>query len=211
MTGEPTESRTCIGQKGLLGFKLESAGKAAHSAYPEMGDCALSPLLDVLAAIKNEEWPKDEVFKETTTNIWVTNGGIAANVIPSEAAAQVLVRCSVGTKVIEERIKAILNRFDPKKQIKYQLIARNDPIKFEVVDAEKYDPMLVSFGTDIPSFENVMNGRCKAVLFGPGSITVAHGEDEHIDIDELRKSGKTHQDIALLCLAKSKLNIKAKL
>eukprot|EP01084_Bolivina_argentea_P096756 173936_1 len=209
ITGEPTESRTCIGQKGIYIFELISHGKAAHSAYPNMGQCALTPLLNILHAINNEKWPNDKIFGDTTANIWIQKGGIAANVIPEICSAKVLFRCSVHPKYIQNKIKLFIKKFDLKKQIQYKFIGMSKPIKYETVDDNKYNPMMVAFGTDIPQFKNVIKGKCKAVLFGPGSITVAHSDNEHIDIDELKKSVHTYQDIVLTLLSKS--NLKARL
>eukprot|EP01083_Nonionella_stella_P038649 105093_1 len=202
ITGEPTESRTCIGQKGYYGCILKSSGKAAHSAYPECGQCALTPLLNILHAIQNETWPKHKLFGETTTNICITKGGIAANIIPHECEAEVSIRTSVNIKMISRKIKTFVETYDRDHQIQLVEFPGCSPIKYETVDDSKYNPMVVAFATDIPSFENVANGTCKAILFGPGSITVAHSDHEHIDIDELKQSVQKYQDIALYCLAK---------
>jgi acetylornithine deacetylase/succinyl-diaminopimelate desuccinylase-like protein len=39
----------------------------------------------------------------------------------------------------------------------------------------------MSYGTDVPRFR----GDHKKYLYGPGSILVAHGENEKIDMEEL--------------------------
>jgi len=51
---------------------------------------------------------------------------------------------------------------------------------------EGFDAEPVSFGTDIPRLKE---DRCdRRVLYGPGSIMVAHGPDEHISVTELIES-----------------------
>ncbi|HEY7214673.1 MAG TPA: M20/M25/M40 family metallo-hydrolase, partial [Thermoanaerobaculia bacterium] len=40
INGEPTENRLALGSKGMLYLALEAEGRAAHSAYPELGDSA---------------------------------------------------------------------------------------------------------------------------------------------------------------------------
>ena len=52
INGEPTENRLALGSKGMLYLALEAEGRAAHSAYPELGDSAIEKLLDVLARLR---------------------------------------------------------------------------------------------------------------------------------------------------------------
>ncbi|MGH9390981.1 MAG: M20/M25/M40 family metallo-hydrolase, partial [Vicinamibacteria bacterium] len=45
VVGEPTESRMANGHKGGFKFRLMAKGKAAHSAYPHLGESAVERLL----------------------------------------------------------------------------------------------------------------------------------------------------------------------
>jgi len=45
--GAPTENRLSIGQKGSLRIDLTATGRAAHSAYPDLGESAIAALLDI--------------------------------------------------------------------------------------------------------------------------------------------------------------------
>src|SRR5262245_11287667 len=69
INGEPTENRLALGSKGMLYLALEAEGRAAHSAYPELGDSAIEKLLDVLAGLRSLPLPADPVLGETTLNI----------------------------------------------------------------------------------------------------------------------------------------------
>lgn len=71
INGEPTDNLLATGTKGSLRFTLTTEGRAAHSAYPEHGESAIAKLLDVLAAVRRCDWPRDEFFGETTCNIGV--------------------------------------------------------------------------------------------------------------------------------------------
>ena len=57
INGEPTENRLALGSKGMLYLSLEAEGRAAHSAYPELGDSAIDQLLDVLARLRTVPLP----------------------------------------------------------------------------------------------------------------------------------------------------------
>uniref|UniRef100_A0A7S0XRC0 Peptidase M20 dimerisation domain-containing protein n=1 Tax=Elphidium margaritaceum TaxID=933848 RepID=A0A7S0XRC0_9EUKA len=211
ITGEPTNSRTISGQKGCYMFSLKSKGTAAHSAYPEKGLCALTPLLNVLHAIQNERWPTHKLFGETTVNIHVEDGGVASNVIAGSAEATILFRISDKPFYVEQRIKQMIARHDAQNQITYHKICLHGPLELETVDVEKFKPYVVAYTTDIPVNRAVMDGKCKAVLFGPGSIEVAHSDHEHIDIEELKRSVQSYQDIVLTLLKRCGRDLRSKM
>ena len=52
INGEPTENRLALGSKGALYLALEAEGRAAHSAYPELGVSAIDRLLEALARLR---------------------------------------------------------------------------------------------------------------------------------------------------------------
>ncbi|RUS22555.1 hypothetical protein BC937DRAFT_88519 [Endogone sp. FLAS-F59071] len=51
--GEPTESVLAKGHKGIVKFRVEVAGKAAHSGYPELGVSAIDNLIEILYTLKH--------------------------------------------------------------------------------------------------------------------------------------------------------------
>ena len=93
--GEPTELKLARGHKGGLAFNVTAKGMAGHSGYPEQGRNAIDILVDGLSALKAVALPSSEEFGNTTLNIGQIQGGVAANVIPGEASATVLVRVAV--------------------------------------------------------------------------------------------------------------------
>src|SRR2546430_5242314 len=50
-------------------------------------ESAIEKLLDVLGDVRAIDWPRDNIFAETTCNIGVISGGTRANVIPDKAEA----------------------------------------------------------------------------------------------------------------------------
>src|SRR6185503_10919858 len=66
INGEPTESKLALGSKGSLRAVLRAKGRAAHSAYPEMGESAIEKLLDVLDDLRRVELPQDETLGAST-------------------------------------------------------------------------------------------------------------------------------------------------
>ncbi len=60
---------------------------------------------------------------------------------------------------------------------------------------EGFEAVPVAFGTDVPRLQGQW---CKnRVLYGPGSILVAHGPNEHIDVRELIDSIAGYKKLVL--------------
>ena len=111
--------------KALLQATIKTQGRAAHSAYPEQGESAIEKLLDVLDDIRSIDWPREDVFGETTCNIGVISGGTRANVIPSEAEATIQIRLAM----IPHRRKALLEKaIDGRAALEYKSRSRSDPL-----------------------------------------------------------------------------------
>jgi acetylornithine deacetylase len=71
------------------------------------------------------------------------------------------------------------------------------PIRLGLVDG--FPTSVAAFATDIPALTN----WGKPYLFGPGSIHVAHHDDECISLDELASAVAAYERIAVAALAAS--------
>ncbi len=169
INGEPTDNRLAIGTKGSLQAIIRTEGRAAHSAYPEQGESAIEKLLDVLRDIRNIDWPRDDVFGETTCNIGVISGGTRANVIPSAAQATLQIRLAVETAGVQELLEQVI---DNRGALDYK--STHAPIR--LLNVEGLETMVARFTTDIPYLAN----WGKALLIGPGSILDAHTSGEKV-------------------------------
>lgn len=186
INGEPTESKLALGSKGALKVVLKAEGRAAHSAYPEMGESAIEKLLEVLADLGHADFPSDPVLGDTTMNIGSIRGGVAANVIPPEAEAELLFR--VVTRV--DQLKQIIEQ-SVSNRVRIEYSFECDPVVMERVGG--FDTTVVAFTTDIPKLTNW--GR--PLLFGPGSILDAHTPHERISKLELARSVDTYADLVV--------------
>ena len=172
INGEPTDNRLVIGTKGILWFKIEAHGRAAHSAYPELGEPAIEKLLDLLGDVRRLPLPRDPVFGPATLNIGLISGGRAANVIPDYASADILFRSVPETADgpgLRVRVEKLLEG-----RCELRLVRDTPPLKMEAI--EGFEGRVVSFTTDLPSLGNW--GR--PLLIGPGSIHEAHTENEKV-------------------------------
>ena len=175
VNGEPTESHQATGGKGVLRVTLEATGRAAHAAYPELGESAIEKLLDVLHDIRGAAWPVSARLGPTTHNIGVIAGGIKANVVPDAASAEVMFRTVTEPAQVLAQVTALAGA---RVQVKPGL--RMSPIEMQTVAGIDRPETVVRFGTDIPWLDR----WGEPLLFGPGSIHVAHTAHEFIDKTE---------------------------
>lgn len=187
--GEPTDSRLGLATRGTVRVRLHAVGRPAHSAYPERGESAIHKLLDALAIIKTLEWPEDPVLGLTTYHVGLIRGGVAPNVLAPDAEAELMFRTVGGTEPIHEALAAVAHLVRIERLHEFP-VAR-------LTTVEGFDTASFSFGTDIP----MLDRWGEPLLFGPGSIHVAHTDEEFVDIAELRASVDGYVSIARRLLA----------
>jgi acetylornithine deacetylase len=182
INGEPTESRLASGCKGSLRFVVRTHGREAHSAYPELGSSAIEPLIRLLPTIHDVAFPSDPVLGATTVNIGTIAGGTEANIVPGSAESEVMIRLVSDVAPVKQLISDWAHAGGADIEFGSTIPAQ----RFHVL--EGYEVAPVSYTSDIP-----LLGRWGTpLLFGPGSIHVAHTPDEYVDIAELRASVGTY-------------------
>jgi acetylornithine deacetylase len=190
INGEPTESKLASGAKGSLRVTVRTKGRAAHSAYSHLGASAIEPMLEFLPTVKRLPLPTDPVLGETTVNIGTVRGGTEANVVPESCESEMMFRL-VGD--VEPLKKTILEWARGKAEVEF---GSTIPAQhFHTI--EGFDVAPVAYTSDIP-----LLGRWGTpLLFGPGSIHVAHTPDEYIDVRELRAAVDAYRRMVRALLA----------
>ncbi len=192
INGEPTDNDLPIGSKGSLRFLIKTQGKAAHSAYPEMGESAIEKLLDILQDVRRIEFPEDEFFGATTNNIGLIQGGLKTNVIAPNAEAGLHIRLTTDEKPIVELLEKTI---DGRGEIEVLSIAK--PVKMLAV--EGFRQKVVRFTTDIPH----LSKWGTPLLLGAGSILVAHTKDEFVLKKDLEKAVELYSELTKKLLAEA--------
>lgn len=177
INGEPTENLLATGTKGALRVRVRTTGRAAHSAYPHLGDSATEKLVALLATLPALALPSHPVLGATTVNIGALSGGVADNVIPPAAEARLMARL-VGP--VGETAAAIQKWAAGKAEIE---VGETVPA-VHLTPLPGYDTAVVAYATDVPNLTN----WGVPYLLGPGSIHVAHTETEHVDVVELERA-----------------------
>ena len=170
INGEPTENRLSVGQKGSLRVDLAASGRAAHSAYPHLGESALAALLDTIERVRRLPLPSDPLLGPSTLNLGLIAGGVAPNVVAPSATAQILIRIVEPTGPLREAIRSVLA---PGVTVTFPIEL---PFAKGGVAPPGWDTTVVSYASDLPFLRTWGEGY----QLGPGSILLAHGTDEHI-------------------------------
>jgi acetylornithine deacetylase len=184
VNGEPTESKLASGAKGSLRVIVRTRGRAAHSAYSHLGESAIKPMIELLPALDTLELPVDDVLGETTLNIGTLRAGTEANIVPASAEAELMFRLVGDPAPVKAQIEKWANG---RAELEYgsYIPAQH----FHTIPGFEVAP--VAYTSDIP-----LLGRWGTpLLFGPGSIHVAHTPDESIDVNELRAAVGAYETI----------------
>jgi len=199
IVGEPTSLQVVYLTKGSLWAHLSASGISAHSSQPEKGDNAILKLSRALLDLQETLAPKlaaytDDILGHSTMNIGMISGGLAPNIVPSSASAQIDIRqtpslYSAGgalqllrETLAELRLPLELTyahenppmETDPENPFIRKLLATNP--KTRLAGAPWFSDAAHLSAAGLPS-----------ICIGPGSIAQAHTKDEFIDLNDLQE------------------------
>ncbi|HEY6356824.1 MAG TPA: peptidase dimerization domain-containing protein, partial [Vicinamibacterales bacterium] len=191
INGEPTDNRLGRATRGIYRLKLCAQGRAAHSSLPHLGDSAIEKLIDALVEMRRIEWPADAALGRAFYTVGLLTGGVAPNVIPPSASAEVMFRTTGDPGPIRSLMEAHLGGL-----VSIEDVLVVPPVTLMTVPG--FEAEVFPFTTDIPWLD-----RWGApLLIGPGSATVAHTADEHVDIAELDRAVDLYVRLARTLLSR---------
>jgi succinyl-diaminopimelate desuccinylase len=191
---EPTDGILHAGCLGNLQATVEFQGESAHSARPWTGRNAIHALaegLEPLARLEPLEVELDGlVFREVLSAVRV-EGGIAANVVPARASAELNFRYAPGRSrgEAESRLRALVsggeleilyNSPSARPALTNPLVQRLRELVPDVAPKQAWTPVaqFAEQGID-------------AINYGPGATAFAHRQDEQIPISNLHSVYET--------------------
>jgi acetylornithine deacetylase len=205
--GEPTELRVVRAHKGMLRLRLAFTGRAAHSGYPHLGQSAIEPAARAIMALtalgrvmEAERPPNADAFPAVpfaSLNVGTVSGGSAANVIPDRCEIQLGIRLLPGmvAKAMTERVRATVREavsgpftLEALTESPAMMVDAGAPILRTLYEATgESEAHSVMFATDAGWLQSA---GFDCVLFGPGSIEVAHQANEFLPADQFRRAGE---------------------
>jgi acetylornithine deacetylase len=191
INGEPTDGRLALATRGILRVRLHATGKAAHSSTPEEGVSAIDRLLDALIRLRGLDLPSDPELGATSYIIGLIEGGVAPNVVPPHASAEAMFRTVGPAQPIVDLLQSL------RPLVEIEEVLRVPHVRFKTWQGGGLDTAVFPFTTDVPFLDHWGT----PLLFGPGSIRVAHTAAEHLDVADLMAGVSAYAQLASACLA----------
>jgi len=185
---EPTDAILHAGCLGNLQARVEFHGESAHSARPWTGRNAIHALAEGLAPLARLEPLEVEldglVYREVVSAVRV-EGGIAANVVPARAAAELNFRFAPGRS--RDEAEARLRELVPAGELHVLHNSPSAPPALANPLVQRLRELVPDLApkqawTPVAQFaEQGIDG----INYGPGATAYAHRQDEQIPIANL--------------------------
>jgi acetylornithine deacetylase len=128
--------------------------------------------------------PADPLLGRTHYTVGLIEGGVAPNVVSPHASAELTFRTVGDGAVVREAMKVV------ESLVTIEHILDIPAIRLYALPG--FDTAVFPYTTDVP-----LLGRWGTpLLVGPGSIHVAHTDEEHLSIDELHAAVKLYATLA---------------
>ena len=200
IVGEPTRLRIVRAHKGVLRWRIETRGRAAHSAYPERGENAIYGMARIVRALEGyaaelRKSPAHPLLGSPTLSVGVIEGGEAVNVVPDRCRIEIDRRLLPG-ETEESVLDAIRNLLSgesgwvlapPHLSVAGMEVAKSNPgllrlaaAAHAVIGAAEIES--APYATDAGIYNA---SGIPTVVFGPGDIADAHTANESIELGEV--------------------------
>ena len=196
---EPTDSKVYIGEKGELWIRAIFHGKAAHGSTPELGNNAIiagSKFVLQVQELSDKTFTEHSYFGKTSLNIGQFSGGVQVNIVPDYSEVKLDFRVIsqedkekavdlvnvTGRKVADET-----NMKFESKIFSYHPPIFSDPSNFFIskfIQKTQVEQRgIISYCTDGATI--IPKKQIPFVIYGPGTIALAHQPDEYIELNSL--------------------------
>jgi acetylornithine deacetylase len=200
---EPTRLRAGTRHRGIASFEVDVHGPGGHSSLADSLPSPIAKLsrlgvaLDDWARARSKEGPKG--FEGMCVNLARLDGGVAFNVIPAHATLIVSLRPPPGADIaaVRRELEARVAGAAPGARVRFT--RENEPFATRDIDAfaplvgdAARAPIDLGFWTEAALLESA---GVDAIVFGPGDIAQAHGPDEWVLLDDLRRAHEIFRTI----------------
>ena len=201
IVGEPTLLQVVTAHKGSLWLKLETRGKAAHGARPDLGRNAVHGMARIVDALETNyaaqlRRRRHALLGHATVNVGMIHGGTQPNIVPDACAIMIDRRTLPGETEagVRREITALLARkklrakFGPAKLLPALPLETNASLPLVrqfMRSAGQTQPAGVDYFCDASV---LASGGISSVVFGPGDIAQAHTADEWISLASLKRA-----------------------
>jgi acetylornithine deacetylase/succinyl-diaminopimelate desuccinylase-like protein len=201
IVGEPTRLQAVTAHKGSLWLELETRGKAAHGATPQLGKNAIHEMARIVEVLETDyatrlQKRRHPLLGAATVNVGTICGGAQPNIVPDRCAITVDRRTLPGETDggVRRDMAAFLHSRKLRPIITSTKLAPALPLetnpKLRLVrqflrSIGQPRPVGVDFFCDAAVLSA---GGIPSIVFGPGDIAQAHTADEWISLASLERA-----------------------
>jgi acetylornithine deacetylase len=200
IVGEPTRLQVVTAHKGSLWLQLETRGRAAHGATPQLGENAVHEMARIVEVIETGyaaqlRKRRHPLLGTGTVNVGMIHGGTQPNIVPDRCAITIDRRTLPGETEtgVRREIAALLRAKKLAVKIVSTKLAPCLPLETSpqlplvrhfLRSVGQTRPAGVDFFCDAAV---LAAGGIPSVVFGPGDIAQAHTADEWISLASLER------------------------
>jgi acetylornithine deacetylase len=200
IVGEPTRLQVVTAHKGSLWLRLETRGKSAHGARPELGRNAVHEMARIVDALETDyagqlRKRRHALLGHATVSVGMIQGGTQPNIVPDACSITIDRRTLPGEReaAVRREVVAFLRRRGFKVSLASTKLAPCLPMETNarlplvrqfLRCAGQRKPAGVDFFCDAAV---LAEGGIPSVVFGPGDIAQAHTVDEWISLAALER------------------------
>jgi acetylornithine deacetylase/succinyl-diaminopimelate desuccinylase-like protein len=201
IVGEATRLQVVTAHKGSLWLRLETRGKSAHGAHPELGRNAVHEMARIVEALETDyaaqlRRRRHPLLGHATVNVGVISGGTQANIVPDRCKILVDRRtlpgeteAGVGRQLMAllraKRLRARLMTGKAAPCLPLETDPKTPLVAQFLRSAGQRRPVGVHYFCDASV---LAHGGIPSVVFGPGDIAQAHTADEWISLASLERA-----------------------
>ena len=201
IVGEPTRLKLVTAHKGSLWLRLETRGKSAHGARPELGHNAVHAMARIVDALETDyaaslRKRRHALLGSATVSVGTIHGGTQPNIVPDSCAITIDRRTLPGET--ETGVRREIARFLARRKLKATFASEKlapclpletDPdlplVRRFLRCIHQHQPAGVHFFCDAAV---LAEGGIPSVVFGPGDIAQAHTSDEWTSLKSLERA-----------------------
>lgn len=217
IVAEPTDLQPVIASKGLVRWKIETRGKAAHSAKPHLGVNAIVHMANVITAIEQDTLEmmrhQHPLLGPATCNVGVVRGGVQINFVPDRCEIEIDRRLLPGETIVDvlnhyqQLVDSVASHHPAMQVVMHPPMLTDQPLETDaralpvqtmvrVLRELDLDGTLIGvpFCSDASKFGAL---GIPSMILGPGSIDQAHAAVEFVDCDQVLQAAEIYRRFIL--------------
>ena len=213
IVAEPTSLLPVIASKGVLRWKIETHGVAAHSSKPHLGVNAIVHMAHIIRAIEQDTLRLSQrehpLLGRATCNVGTVRGGVQVNFVPDRCEIEIdrrLLPSEEREAVLahyQQLIDSVAATQSGMRVVMHPPMLSDRPLETDartpavqtlvaILDelGSPSTPAGVPFGSDASKFGAL---GIPSIIFGPGSIDQAHAAIEYIECSQVVQAAEIYR------------------